>query len=121
MRLLFVVGDLSKSNNANLNIVKSLSTELVKLGYEIFILGTCKTDVVIFDKNDKNISYKIINEPDVTLETVNQLLPKYIRSFYLWTKIRIPKLFSLINRIIFTKLSMSNYIANIEELSGLIR
>lgn len=117
MKLLFVVGNLSKKNDANINIVKILSSELIKNGYEIFILGTCDSSERVLNKVPDEICYRYFRGPSINDNLILNISSKFMVILYSLTKNYLPRLFNYVNTKLIQKLTIDNYKKNIELLS----
>ncbi len=119
MKLLFVVGDLSKKNDANINIIKLLCNELLNDGYECFILGKGIMYEYKQDYETKNTRYIVISDLENYTDIVIAYLPKYMSRMLLWIKGKYPKLYSYLNARIAQKKYINKYTEKIEDVCNL--
>lgn len=61
MRILFIVWDLSIGNDANINIIRTLSNELMCYGHKVYMLGNCNAKGILEIRSTDNINYRFID------------------------------------------------------------
>lgn len=60
MKILFIVWDLSRGNDANINIGKIVSNELITSGHKVYMLGKYESKVITQIQFSDNINYRYI-------------------------------------------------------------
>lgn len=60
MKILFIVWDLSIVNDANINIAKIISNEIIDRGHKVYMLGKCNSTLIPKNQFSENINFRYI-------------------------------------------------------------
>lgn len=120
MRILFIVWDLSKGNDANINITKILANELITSGNEVYMIGKGNSNSITQTSSFSNINYKIIESNEFikkkpVINNILNLANKKVRFLGKLYKV-ISNIQSYLNVKINQKELLKTYVKSIEEL-----
>ena len=116
MKILFVVWDLSIENDANINIGKIVSNEMINSGHEVYMLGKCDYTSILQRRIPDNIHYRYIETNECKNDKKIIVDVKKRESILRRIFLRISIIPQYIAEKIKYNQTLNNYVQKIEEL-----